>query len=76
MAEGLDADLVLFDPDKTFTVRAAESPSQQGYTPFEGQELTGRVKTTFLRGAVVYDEGEVVGEPTGRYLARPYRRDA
>ena len=74
VAEGLDADLVLFDPDETFTVRAAESPSQQGYTPFEGQELTGRVKTTFLRGHKVYDGGEVVGGPTGQFLSRPYRR--
>ena len=38
---GFDADLVLVDPHETFVVRAAESPSQQGYTPFEGQELTG-----------------------------------
>jgi allantoinase len=31
-------------------VRAAESESQQGYSPFEGVELAGRVKSTFLRG--------------------------
>lgn len=50
IAIGYDADLVLLDPNETFVVRAAESESQQGYTPFEGMELTGRVKTTFLRG--------------------------
>ena len=42
--------LALVDPARRFTVRAAESPSGQGYTPFEGQELTGRVTATFLRG--------------------------
>ncbi|GAX39205.1 D-hydantoinase [Tolypothrix sp. NIES-4075] len=42
--------LVLVDPNENFVVRAAESGSQQGYTPFEGVELSGRVKTTFLRG--------------------------
>ena len=52
---GYDADLVLLDPDETFTVRAAESESSQGYTPFEGVELTGRVKSTYLRGQLVYD---------------------
>lgn len=71
---GYDADLVLFDPDESFVVRAAESESAQGYTPFEGMELTGRVKTTFLRGERVYDEGNVTGPARGRYLSRPTPR--
>jgi len=69
---GLDADLVLFDSEETWTVNAGESESQQGYTPFEGIELNGRVKTTFLRGNRIYDNGKVVGKATGRYLSRPY----
>ena len=72
LAEGLDADVVLVDPSETWTVHAAESESQQGYTPFEGLELGARVKTTFLRGRRIYDSGEVIGEPCGRYLRRPY----
>ena len=50
IALGYDADVVLFDPDESFVVRAADSESAQGYTPFEGMELNGRVKTTYLRG--------------------------
>jgi allantoinase len=72
VAVGLDADLVLFDPDETWVVNADESESQQGYTPFEGIELNGRVKTTFLRGERIYDNGKVIGKPGGRYMARPY----
>jgi allantoinase len=72
IAIGHDADLAILDPDASFVVRAAESPSQQGYTPFEGMELTGKVTSTFLRGARVYHEGVVEGEPRGRYLRRPY----
>jgi allantoinase len=68
IAIGYDADLVLVDPNETFVVRAAESESQQGYTPFEGVELTGRVKSTFLRGNLIYNNGQVLGSPTGRYL--------
>jgi allantoinase len=71
VAPGYDADLVLFDPDKSFVVRAAESESTQGYTPFEGMELTGKVVTTFLRGNVIYDKGKVVGPARGKYLSRP-----
>ncbi len=71
IAVGYDADLVLLDPNETFVVRAAESQSQQGYTPFEGLELTGRVKSTFLRGNLIYDRGQILGSPNGRYLKRP-----
>ena len=74
IAEGYDADLVLVDPHESFVVRAAESESHQGYTPFEGQELTGRVKSTFLRGALVYDQGKIVGPARGQYLRRPTPR--
>jgi allantoinase len=71
IAEGFDADLALVDPAKTWTIRAAESPSTQGYTPFEGLELSAAVQTTFLRGMKVWDDGQIVGKPRGQYLFRP-----
>lgn len=73
IAPGYDADLVLLDPHSTFVVRAADSESGQGYTPFEGQELTGQVKSTFVRGQLVYHQGNIVSPPIGRYLHRPTR---
>ena len=71
---GYDADVVLLDPNETFTVRAAESESSQGYTPFEGMDLTGRVRSTFLRGELVYGDGNVVGAARGKYVSRPTGR--
>jgi allantoinase len=71
VAPGYDADLALLDPNQSFAVRAADSPSGQGYTPFEGQELTGKVAATFLRGEVVYEHGKIVGPARGRYVRRP-----
>jgi allantoinase len=71
LAPGYDADIALLDPDRAFTVRAAESPSGQGYTPFEGQRLSGRVTATFLRGELAWEDGRAVGPPRGRYLRRP-----
>jgi allantoinase len=70
IAPGFDADIALVDPQESFVVRAAESESKQGYSPFEGLRLTGRVKSTFLRGALVYDGGNVIGSARGRYLRR------
>jgi len=71
IAPGFDADIALVDPAHTWTVRAAGSPSTQGYTPFEGIELSARVEATFLRGHKIYAGGQVIGAPIGRYLHRP-----
>jgi len=71
IAAGLDADLVLVDPRETWTIRAKDSESTQGYTPFEGIELGARVKATFLRGVLICENGNVLGKPQGRYLHRP-----
>jgi len=72
IAEGYDADLALVDPAKTWTIHAKDSPSTQGYTPFEGLELSARVEATYLRGEQIYaqDRG-VIGQPRGQYLFRP-----
>jgi allantoinase len=73
---GFDADLAIINADESFVVRAAESESAQGYTPFEGMELTGKVVSTYLRGELVYDNGSVTGPARGRYQSRPSARVA
>ncbi|MDG4762540.1 dihydroorotase family protein [Solwaraspora sp. WMMD406] len=71
IAVGLDADLCLVDPNDTWTVRAADSPSTQEYSPFEGVEMTARVTDTFVRGVPVVSAGAVTtGPATGRYISR------
>lgn len=70
LAVGYDADIALVDPARSLTVRAEDSPSGQGYSPFEGLELGARVARTYLRGEPVYD-GAILGPPRGRYLKRP-----
>ena len=71
IAAGFDADIALVDPARTWTIHAKDSPSTQGYTPFEGLELSARVDSTYLRGHLIYDNGQVVGKPRGQYLFRP-----
>jgi allantoinase len=71
IAPGFDADIALVDPARTWTIRATDSPSTQGYTPFEGLELSAWVAATFLRGMKISENGQVIGKPRGRYLHRP-----
>jgi dihydropyrimidinase len=60
---GTDADVVLFDPDETYTITARDNASVADYSIYEGREVTGRVKQTYLRGELIADDNEVVGEP-------------
>ena len=68
---GFDADIAIVDPAHTWIISAKDSPSTQGYTPFEGIELSARVDATFLRGMKIFEDGQVVGKPRGKYLHRP-----
>jgi dihydropyrimidinase len=71
VAVGSDADLVLFDPQERWTVRAATHHSRSDYSLFEGRPLTGRVKKVFLRGQCIVDGPQWLGrEGMGQYLAR------
>jgi len=62
---GYDADCIMPDPDEPFTARAAE-----GCAPFESMELTRRVNSTGLRGALAFDDGDIAGGAIGKYLSR------
>jgi dihydropyrimidinase len=68
---GADADFVLFDPAKEWTISYEVLHDGTGYTPFEGFPASGKVVTTVRRGELLVDDGEFVGVPsTGRYLKR------
>jgi dihydropyrimidinase len=58
---GLDADLVLFDPTARRTLRATDLHHTSDYTPYQGFELTGAVRSVFVRGRPVIRDGEFVG---------------
>jgi dihydropyrimidinase len=63
IAVGSDADLVIFDPDLTVTVQAATLKSNSDYSAFEGWQVTGWPVVTLRRGEVVFQDGEVTGQP-------------
>lgn len=68
---GTDADIVLFDPEKTDTITAADNASKADYSMYENREVTGTVTTTLVRGEIVAINDEVVGTPGhGRFIER------
>jgi dihydropyrimidinase len=71
IAVGADADLVVFDPRKRHLITAAAQQSRTDYNLYEGTEVVGDVETVLLRGNVIVDGGEVVGQPgSGRFIRR------
>jgi len=63
IAVGRDADIVIFDPERTRTIRASEMHSACDYDPYEGWEVTGWPTHTLLRGQTAYADGEILATP-------------
>ena len=70
IAEGYDADLVVFDPDAEFSVTTDQLHYRHPLSPYLGERLRGVVKATYLRGSCVFAERKFPGEPTGRECRR------
>jgi allantoinase len=68
IAAGFDADLVLFDPDASFVVDAKALYHRHPVTPYHGARLRGVVKTTILRGQIVFDQNDCVATPIGALI--------
>jgi len=62
IAAGSDADIVLYDPEKKFTVTKEAMHSAVDHTIWEGFEMTGYPVMVFSRGRLVYENGEFKGE--------------
>lgn len=67
---GTDADIVVFDPDDTQPIDAADNASIANFSVYEGREV-GSVEKTFVRGKLIADDGDIVGEPGyGTFIER------
>ncbi len=69
IAVGSDADVVIWDPDLTKTIRDEDILSNGKFSLFSGWELTGWPIVTIRRGEVVYENGEIVASPGSGRLA-------
>jgi allantoinase len=77
IAAGYDADFVVFDPDREFTVTEDRLHYRHPVSPYMGETLRGVVKGTYQRGSPVFSEGKFPGKPGGReYCANANARSA
>lgn len=68
IAKGLDGDVVIWNPEKQFQVDGAALHHRHKLTPYQGRVMSGVVEKTFLRGRLVYDQGQLIGDPQGNLL--------
>ena len=70
---GLDADIVLADPDLEWTYEGKHSLGKQksSLTPWEGRKIKGQVLETIVRGETVFRNGEILVEPGCGELIKP-----
>lgn len=68
---GKDADIVIYDPNKDVTISVDNMHSDYDHTIWEGIQVKGYPVQTYVRGTLIYDEGEFVGTPGfGEYVKR------
>ena len=66
---GSDADLVLFDPQKPYTIEHATQHSESNYTAYEGRDVLGMPIFSMQRGRVLLEDGELKAQPgQGQFL--------
>ena len=67
---GSDADIVVFDPRGSGTITSRSTHSACGYDPYEGVRTEGHIDRVYLRGNLVFSDGEIILENKGRYISR------
>lgn len=71
IAPGADADIVVWDPEKTLTISAETHHSNINYNAYEGVEVTGAPEVVLVRGQVIVENDELVGNPgDGQFIKR------
>lgn len=62
LEEGKIADIVIFNPNKKYTIDPNNFFSKGKNTPFAGKEVYGKVETTIVNGKVVYNGKEIIND--------------
>lgn len=71
IVEGADADLIVWDPEKSKTITASKQQSAIDYNVFEGFEVKGLPRFVLTRGEVAVADGQVQAKPGhGKFVKR------
>ena len=70
LSAGSDADIVIWDPQKTGVINATTQAHKADNTPYEGFPVKGGIKQVYLRGELVADESGLITPGRGRFLNR------
>jgi dihydropyrimidinase len=71
LAVGSDADVVIFDPEKTVTISAKGHHSKVDYNLYEGTQVQGSPEIVLLRGNVLVEGDQLVAKPgIGQFVRR------
>ena len=71
IAVGSDADIVVWDPEKELTISAETHHTNVNYNLFEGTKVTGAPEVVLVRGQVIVENDELVGQPgDGQFVKR------
>ena len=71
IAVGSDADIVVFDPDKSATLGVKTLHMKVDYNPYEGRTVQGAPTKVISNGKVIIDGDRFVGQKGGgRFLRR------
>src|SRR5438034_1297851 len=74
IAPGSDADIVVFDPNRTSRLSVKTLHMNVDYNPYGGREVTGVTETVISRGRVIIDAGTFAGRAgAGSFLKRSTR---
>jgi allantoinase len=68
VAPGCDADLVAWDPEAEVRIDPERLQFRHKLSPYIGRTFRGDVRTTWLRGRIVYDAGGFADAPLGQPL--------
>jgi allantoinase len=73
IAPGFDADIVIWNPERVFTLRPKMMFHRHKLTPYLHESLRGEVEAAFLGGEMIYDGSRFLGAPRGALLRRGKR---
>lgn len=71
LAPGADADIVMVDESRPWTVTDDDIISKAGWSPYAGRRFVGAVAATMLRGEVIAADGVAADQRTGSFLPGP-----